>query len=156
MTLSTDDIVKLARDLRENFAGSNLPRPLAKLYSQYTRLRAGQSGLPSWQGEETTDRLNDAVGLLEAAFIEKEVENISWRDSARRAGALLEWLSPPQLNANGLPLHLLAAAAYQLAGYPALSSGLLSEKELEATESRILYFLLKAEFSSLFEQLTSY
>lgn len=156
MALSTDEIVALAKKLRETFAGTNLPPPLAKLYSQYTRLRANQPGLSSWQEEETTERLNDAMGLLEAAFIERERNNENWRDSARRAGALLEWLSLPQLNPHNLPLHLLAAAAYQLAGYPALSSGLLGEGETEATESQILYFLLKAEFPRLLERLTVY
>ncbi len=156
MALSKNEIVKLAQELRKNFAGTNLPRPLAKLYSQYTRLRAGQSGLSSWQEEETTDRLNDALHLLDAAFIERDDGSEYRHDSAKRAGALLEWLSHPQLNADELPIRLLAAAAYQLAGYPALSKGLLGEDVLEAIESNILYFLLKAEFPKLLEQLTEY
>src|SRR5260221_1082462 len=125
MTLSTDEIVALAKRLRESFAGTNLPRPLAKLYSHYTRIHANQPGLASWQAEDAAERLNDAVGLLEAAFIEKETGSESWRDSARRAGALLEWLSHPQINLEGLPLQFLAAAAYQLSGHPALAIGLL-------------------------------
>jgi hypothetical protein len=156
MTLSTDEIVALAKRLRESFAGTNLPRPLAKLYSHYTRIHADQPGLVSWQAEETAERLNDAIGLLEAAFIEKETGSESWRDSARRAGALLEWLSHPQLNLEGLPLQFLAAAAYQLAGYPALSSGLLGAGARDTDQSRILYCLLKADFPELFEQLAQY
>ena len=93
--------------------------------------------------------------MLEAAFIEKENGSENWRDGARRAGALLEWLSHPKLNVEGLPLQFLAAAAYQLAGYPALSSGLLIEG-VSDDQSRILYFLLKADFPSLFEQLAQY
>jgi len=138
MTLSTDDIVQLAQELRKNLAGTNLSRPVAKLYSHYTRLRSGKAGLPSWQVSESVDRLNDAMRLLEAAFVERDAGIDRWRDSASRAGALLEWLSHPQLNSEELPIRLLAAAAYQLAGYPALSSGLLSEDTLRESESLFL------------------
>ena len=156
MATSKSEIERLAQELRKNWAGTNLPRPLAKLYSQYTRLRFNQPGLQSWQGEDTIDRLNDAMRLLEAAFVERDAGADSWRESAQRAGAILEWLSHPQLNTEDLPIRLLAAAAYQLAGYPALSSGLLSEVATEGTESQILHFLLKAEFSRLLEQLVEY
>ena len=156
MATSKSEIERLAQELRKNWAGTNLPRPLAKLYSQYTRLRFNQPGLQSWQGEDTTERLNDAMRLLEAAFVERDAGADSWRESAQRAGAILEWLSHPQLNTEELPIRLLAAAAYQLAGYPALSSGLLSEVATEGTESQILHFLLKAEFPRLLEQLVDY
>lgn len=49
-----------------------------------------------------------------------------WSEAMLRAAELLEWLSHPLLNAEGLPLGLLAASAYQLAGYPARAAGLLS------------------------------
>src|SRR2546427_152291 len=50
----------------------------------------------------------------------------------------------------------LAGADYQLAGYPARSSGLLNEDATELDESRILRLLLKAEFPNLLQQLTRY
>ncbi|GLV59863.1 helicase [Dictyobacter sp. S3.2.2.5] len=156
MTLSADDIIELARKLRESFAGTNLPPSFAKLYSQYTRLRANQPGLSSWQREEATERLNDAISLLEAAFIERDAGDEHWRDSVRRAGALLEWLSHPQIQLDELPLNLLAAASYQLAGYPALSSGLLGKEPINSNQSLILYFLLKADFPLLLEQIIHY
>lgn len=156
MKLSASEIVASAKELRESFAGANLPRPFAKLYSQYTQLSFGLSGLQSWQADETSDRLNDAVGLLNAAFIERDAGGDNWRDSARRAGALLEWLSHPQLNRDRLPLTLLAAAAYQLAGYPALSSGLLDKSTVQTADSQILYFLLKADFPKLLEQIVDF
>src|SRR6266849_6507524 len=117
MTQPSIKSIELARTLREELAGANLPRPFAKLYSLYTRLRAGQAGLSSWHAKESVDRLQDAIRLLDGAFIERDAEISSWSDSARRAGAVLEWLDHPQLNPEGLPLRLLGAAAYQLAGY---------------------------------------
>src|SRR5260370_18166365 len=94
--------------------------------------------------------------LLDAGFIEREAGNDAWNDSASRTGELLEWLSHPQLNTDGLPLRLLSAAAYQLAGYPARSSGLLHEDTSVLNESKILRSLLKAEFPNLLKQLTQY
>lgn len=156
MTQLSNQTLELARKLRENLAGTNLPRTFAKLYSQHTRLSEKQSGLQSWQEEEMIECLNDAIRLLEAAFIERGSGNESWRDSVRRTGELLEWLSHPQLNPDELPLLLLSAASYQLAGYPARSLGLLNEDISESTESKIVRFLLKAEFPILLRHLTKY
>src|SRR5258708_2088388 len=156
MTQPSSKTIDFAKALREELAGSNLPRSFAKLYSHYTRLRAGQEGLASWRAKEAADRLQDAIRLLECAFIERDAGSDRWNDSARRAGALLEWLAIPQLNSEGLPLRLLAAAIYQLANYPALSSGLLNEEYEEGTESNILRALLKAKFPDLLEQLATY
>lgn len=156
MVKPNSNTVELARKLREKLAGGSLPPSFAKLYSQHTRLRAGQPGLARWRTEEALSRLNDAIELLEAAFIEREAGSESWRIGLRRAAELLEWLSHRELNPEGLPIRLLAAAAYQLAGYPARSTGLLNEKTTDKTESNILRSLLKADFPALFQLLTSY
>lgn len=156
MTYPSTETLSLAALLRENLAGSNLPPQIAKLYSQYTKLREGQKGLTRWGQEETTDRLTDAVRLLEAAFIERESGGSEWTNSVRRAGELLEWLSHPQLSPQGLPTRLLAAAAYQLAGYPARSTGLLNDDTLLAPESTILRSFLRADFPDLMSDLTDY
>jgi hypothetical protein len=157
------DTLQLARAIRESLASSTLPRSLARLYSHSTLLRTGQAGLASWQEGETDERLSDAMRLLEAAAIERETEGIrwqdtnTWRESMRRAAEVLEWLSPTSLNPEERPIRLLAAAAYQLAGYPARSSSLLREESSEEyPESTMLRFLLKTEFSHLQAQLTAY
>lgn len=156
MTEQISNSIQLAGNLRRELAGADLPTTYAKLYSQHTRLSANRPSLITWQKEEALLCLDDAMRLLEAAFIERDAGNDNWRDSARRTGELLEWLSHPELNPEGLPLRLLAAAAYQLAGYPARSSGLLYEDATESGESRILRLLLKAEFPNLLQQLTRY
>ena len=96
------------------------------------------------------------VRLIEAAFIQREVGDERWGNGMRRAGEILEWLSLPELNPDRLPIRLLAASAYQLAGYPARASGLLKEDAIEGIESRILVSLLKADFVSLLQQLSQY
>ena len=156
MVQPSEETLNLAQKLKKELANSSLSQSFAKLYSQHTRLREGQLGLSGWQKDEETHRLNDAMRLIEVAFIERESNIENWPDGMRRAGELLEWLSHPQLNYNKLPLRLLAAAAYQLAGYPARSTGLLNEDKTDVIESKILHFLLKADFPDLFKQLTEY
>ncbi|WP_190942222.1 hypothetical protein [Nostoc flagelliforme] len=64
---------------------------------------------------------------MEAAFIQRETGDTNWRNGMLRVGELFEWLSHPQLNPDILPIRLLAAAVYELAGYPARAAGLLNE-----------------------------
>ncbi|MFL5625478.1 MAG: DEAD/DEAH box helicase, partial [Ktedonobacteraceae bacterium] len=156
MAQPSRETLDLAGKLRESLAGTTIPKTLAKLYSQHTRLGASQPGLFNWEETETTNCLDDALRLLEAAFAEREGGNDNWHESVRRAGEILEWLSHPQLNVDGLPTRFLAAAAYQLAGYPARSSGLLNTDSAEENESNILKFLLKAEFPNLLSELSKY
>jgi len=156
MTKPSSKTIELAGNLRKDLAGPILPRIYAKLYSQYTRLNANRPSLNSWQEAEALNCLEDAIQLLDAAFIERDAGQEDWRNSARRTGELLEWLSHPLLNPDGLPLRLLSAAVYQLAGYPARSSGLLNDDISEPEESYILRALLKAEFPTLLKQLAQY
>jgi len=149
MMLQEKETVDLAGVLIEQLA-RGLNRDFARLYSQHTRLRSGEAGLSSWSKEESTHRLEDAVRLLEAAFIRRKAGEDDWKDGARRCGELLEWLSHSILNPESVPLDLLAAAVYQIAGYPARASGLLANKLLEG-ESTILTALLKADFNQLFK-----
>lgn len=156
MSQPSEEVIAVATALQNSLAGSRLTPAIAKLYSQHTRLRAGQKGLIGWREDEAGERLNDAVHLIEAALIQREVASDNWRNGMLRAGELLEWLSHPQLNQDLLPIRLLAAAVYELAGYPARSTGLLNEETTEGIESEILRSLLKADFPSLLQRLTEY
>lgn len=156
MTQPSKEVIGLATELQNSLAGSKLTPAIAKLYSQHTRLRAGGKGLTGWREDEAGERLNDAMRLIEAAFIQREVGDTNWRNGMLRAGELFEWLSHPQLNPDFLPIRLLAAAVYELAGYPARAAGLLNEDISEGVESEILRSLLKADFPSLLQHLTEY
>lgn len=149
-------LIEYAQGIREQLAGTRFPPSLAKLYSQHALLDADQRGLSSWQSADTADWLNNAVRLIDAGFIERDAKDDNWRDSIRRAGEILEWLSPADLNPDKLPLRLLSASAYQLAAYPARARGLLNETVPTDDESAILHLLLKAEFSNLFKHLLQY
>ncbi|MFN7285829.1 MAG: DEAD/DEAH box helicase [Dolichospermum sp.] len=156
MTQLRSKVIASATELQKSLAGGRLTPSIAKLYSQHTRLRAGGEGLKGWRENEASERLNDAIRLIDAAFILREDGNTNWRNAMLRAGELLEWLSHPELNPDFLPIRLLAAAVYELAGYPARAAGLLNEDTTEGVESEIVRSLLKADFSSLLQQLTKY
>ncbi|MED4588238.1 DEAD/DEAH box helicase [Priestia flexa] len=152
-----DEVRDLYKELKQQIHKSILPPSVAKLYSQFTRLNMKQPGLKGWENEEEfSHRLNDAVTLVDAGLFEKDFNGEEWRDLLKRAGEILEWLSHPELNTNQLPLKLLAASAYQLAGFPALAMGLLKTRSVERNESLLLGALLKADFQGLIELIVKY
>ena len=70
-----------------------------------------------------------------------------------RAAEILEWLSHPDLNSDELPMDLLAASAYQLAGFPARAAGILNSRTEFRSRSDILRPLLSGDFPGLFGEL---
>lgn len=97
MAFPSQETLNLARILISSQAGGDLPPNFARLYSQHTRLRERQRGLSSWHSGESQERLNDAVRLIGASFIEREAGVEEWHNGLRRAAELLEWLSHPYL-----------------------------------------------------------
>ena len=125
-----------------------ISREQARLYSQAVRLDWQVSGLPTRKSDEAERKLLDAERLIEAGRILKDLGTPEQASSAyRRAGDLLEWLSRSSGSTNHpkmqtVPLALLAMASFQLAGYPAMARGLLSQKRLPtATENMFAAFL---------------
>ena len=113
--------IDMARDAHLQFAGGALTPAIAKLYSQHTRISAGRPGLNFWRHDEAGERFADAAQLIDAALLKKEAGDDDWHLGMRRAGEILEWLTHPQFELHGASTRLLAAAAYQLAGYPAMA-----------------------------------
>ncbi|MCY8134556.1 hypothetical protein MOC76_12300, partial [Bacillus spizizenii] len=140
----------MAKDLTERLAGTKLPPELAKLYSQFTRVRDGQPSLEGWRDSEITNRLYDVIRLIEAGKVTREAGYLDIaQKSLKRAAEILEWISHPELKPNGVPVNLLAAASYQLAGFPARSTGLLNQSNNEQNDSRILKLLLQSNYRQL-------
>lgn len=156
MTRQEEPAVDIARNLLRRLASQRLTPSAARLYSQYTRLRVRQPGLPTWRAAEAASRLNDAVRLIGASFLCRSEGSEDWRAGLRRAGELLEWLDHPELRPQGVPLRLLAAAVYQLAGLPARASGLINQDDASDQESQVLASLLAADFQALLRHLARY
>lgn len=145
----TSESVSWATSLQEGLGGIRLTQPLAKLYSQYTRLTSGRRSLAGWMRGEEDARLRDAERLVSAALALKENGHDAWQQPMRRAAEILEWLSHPELNPRKLPIRLLSAAAYQVAGYPARATGLLQQESAVSSEIDLLTSVLKADFPGL-------
>src|SRR6266446_4827829 len=143
----------VARDIHLQLAGTALTPAIAKLYSQYTRYTNDQPSLALWRHGEAEDRLDDAVRLIDAALLKRDAGDQDWYHCIRRAAELLDWLSHPRFNMKEIPTHLLAAAAYQLAGYPAIAASLIDRRVLEQPVSQLLRALLKGDFQSLLTEL---
>jgi hypothetical protein len=149
------DIEALADVLRGRLVDSGMTPSIARLYAQFSRLRERQPSLPSWTEAEAAQRFDEALQLLDIALEARERGDATWQPSARRAGELLEWLAQPGAYQTDAPLHLLAAAVYQLAGYPARALGLLQALPGN-DESRILHAFVRGDFVGLLDELSRY
>src|SRR3546814_7558049 len=90
--------------------------------------------------------------LLESGWLERSADITSpWRTSIKRAAEIIEWLSQSQLKPPGAPLHLLAAAAFQLADYPAMALGHLRRLPEGEPLSEILRQFVRADFPAAFQ-----
>jgi hypothetical protein len=145
--MPTAETIRVARRVREAFAPSGLTPLQAKLYSQRIRREMGREGLPTFEAGAVFTYLEDAIFLLDCALIEREGDpGGSWRMGVKRAAEILEWLSQPSLRPERSPLHLLSAAAFQVAAYPAMALGELQRVPNDDSESKILLQFLRADF----------
>ena len=145
--MADTEVVRLSRKIRQDLAREELTQSQAKLYSQRIRLEMGRDGLASFTKEEARTRLDEAMLLIEAGWIERNSEGDgAWQQAFKRAGEILEWLSQPSLRADGTPVHLLSAAAFQVAGYPALALGQLQRIPADEPVSDLLASFIKADF----------
>jgi hypothetical protein len=74
----------------------------------------------------------------------------------KRAAEILEWLSQSSLRPPNAPLHLLAAAVYQLADYPAMALGHLRSVPNDQPFSILLREFLRANFPATLEAIREF
>jgi len=140
--MASEQTVQIAIRERTTLASEALTQRQAKLYSQRLRKEMGQPGLPTFLPRDVRLHLDDAIMLLDCALIERQADPSGrWREGVRRAAEILEWLSQPDLKPPGTPVHFLAAAAYQVAGYPAMALGHLQRLPDEPFSNVLREFL---------------
>ena len=150
--MPTADTLRLLAEVRASLAGSSLTASQAKLYSQRLRCEMGRPGLRSFTDNDTATALDHARLLIESALIERTSQpNSNWRQGIKRAAALLEFLSQPDIRPTGAPTHLLAAAAYQVARLPAMALALLKHMPPDERVSQVLRAFLCADFPAALE-----
>jgi hypothetical protein len=143
----------LAMNLRVNRAAENELTPVqARLFVRSLQT-SWQVPQIAWGARESHEQFNDARRLLHAAAILRELDGEDSPDSLgcyRRAGELLEWLarsSDPVTR--DVPVALLAAGAYQLAGLPAMATSLLRQGGYGGGVADIFAAFLSVDFDRL-------
>jgi superfamily II DNA/RNA helicase len=155
--MADENTLLIAADVRRTNAGQALTGRQAKLYSQRLRRDTGQEGLATFVEGDVAVALDEAMLLLECGLLERSVDPSSgWRASVKRAAELLEWLSQDSLRPTGAPLHLMSAAAYQMAGYPAMALGHLRHVPADEPVSAMLREFLRANFPAALEATRQY
>lgn len=150
--MTHEEVLNAALTTASQLAGSRLRQLDARLYSQHSRLRSQQAGLPSWRQQEALDRLDDAVLLIDTGLMLRTEGRPEWRDCIRRAGDLLEWLAHPGMQLETIPVRLLSAAAYDLARFPARAYSLLRDATA-APESAILRSFLRGDYPTTIDSI---
>lgn len=147
--MSSEAVLEIAARVRTDLAGLALSPVQAKLYSQRVRRDMGANGLPSFSPAELSARLDEACLLLETGWLEREAdEGRVWTAAIKRAAEVLEWISHSSLKPAEAPIHLLSAAAYQVAGYPAMALGHLRMMPAGEAHSTILREFLRGDFDA--------
>src|SRR5262245_25242803 len=115
--MPTPETLRIVADVRRTLASDALTGRQATLYSQRIRREMGQPGLATFLAADVGGYIDEAIWLIECALIERSAEpNSQWRNGVKRAAEILELLSQRDLRPRGVPLHLLSAATYQVAG----------------------------------------
>lgn len=113
-----------------------------------------------WRNSESDEQLADARRLMHAAETFRELEgrdSSQAKDCYRRAAELLEWLSRAGDRLSAVvPIELMAAAAFQLGGLPAMARGLLSQIEAPDAGTRLYSAFLRADFDGVIAEVMSF
>lgn len=106
----------------------------------------------TWTQRQSLELFSDARRLLHAAGIFEDTDGPDSEAAVscyRRAGELLEWLSRSHDEVTGeVPAEILAAGAYQLAGLPAMATGILRRSQVGGAGGIIVAFL-SCDFDSV-------
>ncbi|RVM06130.1 DEAD/DEAH box helicase [Sinorhizobium meliloti] len=155
--MTSEAILELARTIRNTLAADKLSPLQAKLYSQRVRRDMGTEGLASFNAGELNARLDEAMLLLETAWLERKAgADLGWRQALKRAAEVLEWISQSSIRPSGTPTHLLSAAAYQLAGYPAMALGHLRQMPADEPLSEMLRSFLRGDFANALKEVQNF
>jgi hypothetical protein len=149
---------EIINDLRRQIASENeLTANQARAF-----VRGLQTGwnVPTiqWSASASREQYNDARRLLNAASI---FQSLDGRDSPearfcyQRSAELLEWLSRAKDEIETpISLELLAAAAYQLGGSPAMATTLLVQAEAKNPGEQLYADFLRANFDGVIQSVS--
>lgn len=152
--------IEIAEELRRQIASENRLTALqARAFVRGVQISWSVQPI-LWSGNNSRGQYEDARRLLNAASILNNTESGN-SESARlcykRAAELLEWLARARDKlSTSVPLELLAAAAYQLGGSPAMASALLAPVEREHSGEILYAHFLRADFDSVIQAVSKF
>ncbi len=139
--------LKVAHEFRDRFAKPDILTPLqAWLYSRNVRHQLGSPDI-LWDSKYSIEHMYNAQRLLHASQIAADCNDlITQRQCLLRAAQVLEWLnSTEDPLKESVPLSYLSAAAYQLAGLPAMAMNAI--KYNDDLASNVLADFLRAKLN---------
>ncbi|MCP1912519.1 hypothetical protein J2R96_004999 [Bradyrhizobium elkanii] len=150
----------LANNLRRQLAVENeLSRPQARAYVRCLQA-TWQVPTIQWTEQESASQLQDARRLFHAAYVFQQVEGPASPGAIacyRRTGEILEWLTRAADSIRAVvPIEILAAAAYQLGGLPAMAAGLLGQVDTEHEGVALYAAFLRADFDGVLERTAAF
>lgn len=155
--IANETLLAIAQGVRTERAGPELLAVHAKLYSHQLRRDMSQPGLSSFSSADALSLLDEAMLLVECGLTERdEASQSDWRASLKRAAQIVEWLSQDDVRPEGSPLHLIAAAIYQVADLPAMALGHLRRMPSHENGSQILRDFLRGDFPGALEGVGRY
>ena len=152
--------LEIAEQLRRRLASENRLTPhQARAFVRGLQVSWNVPAI-QWRDSESEEQLADARRLIHAAeiFLEFEGHGSSQaKDCYRRAAELLEWLSRADDRLRTVaPIGLMAAAAFQLGGLPAMAEGLLGQVDSPDAGSRLYSKFLRADFDGVIGEALSF
>lgn len=112
-----------------------------------------------WSPRQSIEQFADARRLLHAASIFEETDGRNSEPAAscyRRAGEIMEWLARSNDGVTReVPAEVLSAGAYQLAGLPAMATGLLKRADLKGAGA-VMGSFLAGDFSQVLEHISRF
>nr|WP_245206652.1 MULTISPECIES: DEAD/DEAH box helicase [unclassified Rhizobium] len=150
----------LAATVRLNRAAENeLTAAQARLFVRSLQ-NSWQVPTIAWGEQESHDQFGDARRLLHAAGIFAEIDGRASTDASgcyRRAGELLEWLArSADPVTRDVPVALLSAAAYQMAGLPAMATSILRKGDFGGDAAAVFAAFLAADFEGVIAAVTKF
>lgn len=144
---------ELAMNVRLSRATSNELTPSqARLFVRSLQT-SWQVPTIAWATRESHEQFDDARRLLHAAGIFREIDGLgspTSLDCYRRAAELLEWLARASDDVTrDVPVGLLSAGAYQLAGLPAMATGLIRQGRYSGGVAEVFAAFLSTDFDLL-------
>jgi hypothetical protein len=133
---------------RENFLTSSQARSFVRCLQS-----SWEVDVIRWSEKDSALQLSSAYNLIHVASIFDDLEGAGSTNSAlcyKRAAEQLEWLarSGDPLNAHK-PIMLIAGAAYQLCGLPAMATGLLKQFKSEVLGWELYSLFLRGDFDAV-------